>query len=134
MAKINITCPTCQRDITMNAGLNRIRDYLNWYTSFYCPYCGHAEEADYGDDPPADILQAVLADEGEWALIIQDTGPLALKILRHALGLSLAEIAEIKNKLPEPIVTGPRGKMEWLQYLLAQEKIQATVIKTTGSA
>lgn len=51
-----------------------------------------------------------------------------IKILRQALGLSLAEAGKVLKRFPEPIISGIKIEMEWLKELLASDGVQAAVV------
>ncbi|HCF28764.1 MAG TPA: hypothetical protein DEV81_16530, partial [Cyanobacteria bacterium UBA11049] len=53
----------------------------------------------------------------------------AIKILRQALGLSIAEAGRLLKHFPDYLISGTKTEMEWLQQLLATEKIEALVVR-----
>lgn len=84
-----------------------------WQESFHCPSCGEAYEADGGplalDDPHR---QFILQEEGEWALhAVSIPTVKLLKALRASLSLSLAELQQLRKRLPGEIRRGTKNEM-----------------------
>ncbi len=134
ITSVSRKCQSCERQITASVGQETIDGRILWYESYSCPYCGYRLEVDGKDDTPDDIREAILAEEGEWALDVLETGPqaiLALKVLRDALGLSLNEAKEVKDKMPGIVAVGTQAEMERLRYLLSFRKLQSSVAKVS---
>lgn len=134
MTSIHTPCEQCERDAVVYVGQSINDGGLVWYASYCCPHCGFQLEEDGFDSPPDEIRRAILADEGEWTLIVHETGSraiLALKVLRKALNLSLDDIAKLRKLIPGSASNGTRVEMERLLILLSSEQLQASVSKIT---
>jgi hypothetical protein len=134
MTSIHTPCSHCGRDLVVNVGQSIFDERLVWYASYCCSHCGLQVEEDGLDSPPDEIRRAILADKGEWTLIVHETGDrgiLVLKILRIALNLSLDDVAKLRQLIPGCVSNGTRVEMEWLQILLSSEQLEASVSKIT---
>src|SRR5581483_8993450 len=92
-----------------------------WYASYCCPSCGAQVEEDGRGTPPVEVRQALLHQEGKWGLHLDEPGgqgTLALKFLRQVLGLTVAEVGELRARLPGAVATGTRAEMERLAAVL----------------
>jgi hypothetical protein len=130
MAKLRGICPECGAAITVCVGQSIVQGRLVWSQGHCCATCGHAVEADGYGEPPADVVQALIAEEGRWELLIGSIAPSVshvLAALRKALSLNLSQAAELKNRLPGPVTDGTKVHMAWLAHLLKLEGIDATV-------
>lgn len=135
MTSIHTACEHCGRDAVVNASQSIFNERLVWHTSYSCPHCGFQLEEDGFDSPPDEIRRAILADEGEWTLIVHETSSrviLALKVLRKALNLSLDDVAKLRNLIPGSVSNGTRAEMERRRILLSSEQLQASVSKITS--
>lgn len=134
MTSIHTPCEHCGRDLVVNVGQSIFDERLVWYASYCCSHCGLQVEEDGWDSPPDEIRRAILADKGEWTLMVHETGKrgiLVLKILRKALNLSLDDVAKLRKFIPGCVSNGTRVEMEWLQILLSSEQLEASVSKIT---
>lgn len=97
MATFPSDCPDCGQPITVAVGQYACGGELVWWESYHCAKCGSAVEADGHGHPPAGLIELFLNQEGRYELWIETTGPdtlRAVKVLRAAAGLSLAEAAD----------------------------------------
>ena len=100
-----------------------------WYESFHCPACDSTYEADGGTPMPEEYRQAVIAQEGEWALEATAVPSVALlKALREVLPLSLAETLELKHRMPGEVRRGTRYEMEKLLLSLGPSAGPGTLL------
>lgn len=131
MAVITITCQNCNSQINAQIGQNIANNKLVWHLSSLGSNCGTQLELDgFNDSLPKEMRQAILAQEGEYKLIVNeiDTNKtLALKILRHALGWSLSDVKKYQNFIPGTVITGTRAEMEWLKVLLSAQGLVTVV-------
>src|SRR5258706_2780851 len=74
MAKLKTTCYRCGNAIFMN--VNQTLAYGNqlvWNGSYICPYCNEQIEEDGYGDLPEDARNAILEEQGTWALDVSET-------------------------------------------------------------
>ena len=132
MIQIDCQCSECTRKIKANIGQTSIDLQLRWYFSYCCPYCDCVIEMDDIGFPPQDIRRAILAQEGEWELVIDKTSlsdkVKALKILRNALNLSIQKASKLKKNFPY-LASGTKAEMNWLKKFLGNEKIESVANK-----
>ena len=92
---------------------------MGWYESFHCESCGQSYEADGRSTAPEEFRQAIIAEEGEWALEAAAPPPLALlNALREEFSLTLGQAQELKNRMPGELRRGTRYEVEKLLQLL----------------
>ena len=121
-------CWECERAIQISVGQYISNQELVWYRSQNCPYCGNQLEEDGAGIPPEEIRQAILAIEGQYNLIVQETGSravVAIKLLRAALDLSLNEAMKLKSMMPGKTISGTKVEMERLLSFLISEELNA---------
>lgn len=124
--EISQPCPACGHVNSMRIGQTVLRDKLRWYRSINCPTCGKSEEDGEGF-PPEAIRRYLLAADGSCALQIEPQfRSAAAKVLRSALGLSLAEVSSRLSSLPD-FFRGTRTEVEWLQIRAESEGAPATI-------
>ena len=106
-----------------------------WYESFHCPSCGQAYEADGFTPAPEEFRQAIIAQEGEWALeATASPSTTLLKALREQFSLSLGQAQELKKRMPGELRRGTRYEMEKLLQGLQQLAEPGTLLvrRTAG--
>src|SRR5437868_6619833 len=94
MAFLRERCPTCGVETDVAVGQAIDGGDLVWHKGYTCPSCGDAREEDGRGQAPGDIRRAILQQDGEWTLVIEEAGTratTALKLLRQALDLSLGQ-------------------------------------------
>lgn len=130
MAKISKIC-SCGATSLAETGQSFISGRLRWYLSFRCPCCGKANEVDGVDDTPIEIRDAILQQEGEWGLVIEDSNKASsvMAILRRELNLSLNEIARLRKSIPGIVLTGTKIEMERLKEILSFNNIPTSILK-----
>lgn len=102
---------------------------MTWSGSFACAKCGAAYEEDGWDELPFGWREAILVEEGEWELRVGSAQVLAvLKVLRGALGLTLAETAQLKARFPGALCVGTQAEMEHLRLRLLAAEETAEVV------
>ena len=130
MAQLARRCEKCSGESSASVGDLMFDGRLVWYESFWCPSCGTHLEIDGHDAAPEEIRKAILAQEGEWSLLVEETGKrrlLALKVVRTVLGLSLDEIGTLRTKIPGPLLKGTQAEMEYVRFHLLSADLQATI-------
>jgi hypothetical protein len=131
MIQINCQCDRCERVVRANIG--QAFDFqLRWSLSYECPYCHSTVEMDDVGFPPQEIRKSIIAQEGEWKLII-DKASLndkikTLKVLRKAFSYSIQETSKLVKNFPY-ITSGTKTEMNWLKRLLSNENIKSLVKK-----
>ncbi|WP_252243961.1 MULTISPECIES: hypothetical protein [unclassified Clostridium] len=130
MTKILKIC-SCGTTSLAEVGQSFINGKLRWYLSFRCPCCGKANEIDGMDDIPIEIRDAILQQEGEWGLVIEDSSKVSsvLKVLRRELNLSFNEIVRLKKSIPGIVLTGTKIEMERLREALSFNNINSSILK-----
>src|SRR5690349_6492099 len=139
MSKIKTKCPHCSGPIILTFGQGLHFGRLNWWREFECSRCGSQEHLDDSGLPPPELRQVLLAEWGEWEVVLPDLGDMgtrvthALTVLRQALGLSLADIAILRQHIPGAIRRGTPPELEWLQRQLETVGIPSSLQHVTGS-
>ena len=132
MVKIKDYCYKCDRQINIHIYQTIINRNLRWSTSYICPFCNSAIESDDIGFPAEDIIKLILAEEGEYQLLIKQpelNKVKAVKVLRDKFKISIAEASKIFNTFPQPIFHGTKIEMIYLRKLLQFEGIEAEIIK-----
>jgi hypothetical protein len=134
MAILKEICRSCGAELEAAVGQAVVRHRLYWHRSFSCQHCGAQIEEDGYGIPPHDVRFAILRDEGEWTLVLDDLAErttLALKLIRQALGLSLVETAAVRKHIPGAVLDGTQAEMQWLAMILSNAGIRSFVQKVT---
>ncbi len=127
VATVSHTCGSCGRESVAGVGQSTLGG-LRWWLAFRCSACGSMLEADGGEDAPEDIRQAIIAEQGLWALFVEAEGSGKVRVvaaLREVLELTMAEAAALKGRLPGRVATGTRAEMEHRRQLLAGRGVTA---------
>ena len=130
MAIVRERCRSCSSEIDVSVGQAVYDGGLVWHKGYSCPYCGSKMEEDEQGPTPNDVRCAILQQDGEWALVMEEAGSrttTALKLLRQALNLTLGEIGALRKRLPGAVLTGTRAEMERLLVILSSEGFDASV-------
>lgn len=125
-------CPGCGRPGRAAVGQMNLGHYVHFWHSFQCSACGSMLEGDAGETPE-DARQAMLAAYGTFALYVEAEGAArltAIKTLRARLGLSMAETAALKARLPGPVADGTFVEMDYLRTALSEVGVVARVERT----
>jgi hypothetical protein len=123
-------CGTCGAPVEVHVGQTLADAQLRWHRSYACGACGARVEEDDVGPAPEEVRRAVLACGGVWRLLLDATGARAaraLKVLRAALGLSVADAAALRRCIPGAVATGTRAEMEQLRRELEADGVPATV-------
>lgn len=130
MATYSDACPTCGAPVVVSVAQRVFQSQLVWSQSCRCDECGDTIEADGHGEPPKVILDALLAQDGEWELWLETTGSStvqALRALREGLGLTIADVGKWKSRIPGAVTSGTRAQMEWLVTLLQRDGLHGTI-------
>ena len=129
MTTLAFTCPDCGEAGEKRIGQDPSPRRVEWFGSFACARCGAVYEEDGWGELPSGWREALIAQEGEWELRVQPvrTG-IVLKVLRAALGLTLVELGQLKERLPGAPCVGTRAEMEHLRLRLAEAGETAKVV------
>ncbi|MBV6621402.1 MAG: hypothetical protein KI793_00345 [Rivularia sp. (in: Bacteria)] len=125
-------CSNCNNIINISIQQTVINRCLRWSISSQCPFCNSMIESDDIGFPPDDIRRIILAEEGEYQLLIKQSElnkVKAVKVLRDALEISITKASTILKLFPKPIVDGTKIEMFYLQKLLECEGIRAEVCR-----
>lgn len=133
MATLAYTCRRCGRAGEVFVGQSASGGRLRYCESFHCEHCGAAFEADGGEDAPAEVRAALLAEEGTWAVVV-DRAPRVAVALRAVLGLGVAEAVALAGRLPGQVATGTRAEMLHLRDRLAELGVAGRVELVTPGA
>jgi hypothetical protein len=78
-------------------------------------------EADDHGDLPEDLRASLLAHDGSWAVVVESAPDVTfLKALRECLNLSLAELSDLRARLPGVLAEGTRCEMQVLANQLGR--------------
>jgi hypothetical protein len=123
--ELTLPCPTCGSEGAMRIGQSALRGRLRWYRSIDCSACGRSEED--GEGFPPEPIRKTLLESGESVLQIDPQFKAgAARLLKSALGLSLAEVSTRLASLPE-VFRGTRTEVEWLQSKAKSDATPATI-------
>lgn len=129
MAQVAHRCSVCQREgHALVASRTFSESGPKWSMSFSCSFCGNQTEADGGQGIPDDIRQALLADEGIWALHVNATGSQktrAVKVIRSVRAVPVPGAARLLATIPGIPVVGTRTEVEYVKHLLELEGISS---------
>ena len=128
MPEVQIICGDCKANVNANVGQSFPDGRLRWYQSMKCEACCAATELDDIGIPPELIRSAILAESGHWKLIAENSSDkaAAIRVVREALELSLAQSKELISKFPQ-LYSGTEVECKWLQSLNQQKGIAASV-------
>ena len=130
--QVQYQCDECKKIVPASIGQTIINSQLKWYLSYECRECVSTIELDDLGFPPNQIRQIILAEEGEWNLIVNKTEienkAKLLKVIRQALNLSLQEVSNLFKNFPV-LTSGTKTEMQWLEQILSQEGINSSVEK-----
>lgn len=130
MAVLPWTCQDCGGAVDRHLSQAVSDGKLWWHAEYGCPQCGTRLVACDTGIPPEGVRKAILGDQGVWQLTVSESGSgrlVALKALRAALSLSLAEVAELRARLPRVVLLGTYAEMLWLHTLLSPLGLQSAV-------
>ena len=130
MALLPETCPDCGQAVDYYVGEHNNCGSLVWHSSLTCLHCGCGLEADDHGKPPEEVRNAILAQDGEWALNVEIADAEKVKlayVLRSHLNLEIKEALQILKNHPGTILTGTKTEMECLQTLLERSGFNASV-------
>lgn len=127
MFEIEKPCPQCGNQSTFAFSERIIGAELSWFASHWCSVCDFALEIDSQGKLPDELRQIVLKETGLWELTILNINSLGLKILHQLLGISLQELAKLKNNLPYIITTGTKTELTYLQTQIQKRSKTLTV-------
>lgn len=77
--------------------------------------------------PPPEIRQAILDQEGVWSLSISENENTAkvMMALRSALGLSISELSQFRERIPGTLISGTAVEMKIIQLFLYDVGVNA---------
>jgi DNA-directed RNA polymerase subunit RPC12/RpoP len=134
-SKIEYNCTSCGKSIYAEVGQTVISDHLKWYISYQCQDCGAVVEVDDVGLPPETIRALLIQNGGRWKLRLEDKNSnrvTTAKVLRKALGLSIADTASRMKQIPGTLYAGTQAEVEWLAQVLASEGVVDTRIEYIG--
>ncbi|KAA0133003.1 hypothetical protein FYZ48_24475 [Gimesia chilikensis] len=125
MAQYTQICSDCGSTEVVIYGQRLIAGELCWSGRATCESCGSIAEFDGRGELPEDLRPAILAEEGEWQLVLDDRKDTvrALRVIRERLQVPLQESKALLNDL-----RGTKTKLAWIQDGLRQENISSTLI------
>lgn len=133
MASTTETCPDCGDIVDINFGSRCVDGRLAWSASHRCRDCSHALEMDDWDTTPEPYRDLELAQDGEWSVQLPPSGyavAAALQTIRKHGRLSIAQISEVKKRIPLPVLAGTQAEMAVIAFHLSESGIDADVVKT----
>jgi hypothetical protein len=132
MAIVRERCRSCGSEVNVTVGQAIYDHELLWHKAYTCSVCGSSAEEDGRGRAPDEVRWAILQRDGEWALELLETDAVAtkaLKLLRQILNLSIAEVGELRRRLPGVLVTGTRIEVGRLMAMLSAERLKTSVVK-----
>ncbi|QDV18949.1 hypothetical protein Pan153_36100 [Gimesia panareensis] len=125
MAQYTQICSDCGATVVVNYYQHLTGGELLWSGQSTCESCGANIEFDDRGDLPEELKPAILAEEGEWQLVLDDRNDIvpALRVIRERLQVPLQESKAILNDL-----RGTKTTLAWIQDGLRQENISSTLI------
>ena len=137
MSKITYNCTSCGKPLDAEVGQTAVRGHLKWYISYHCQNCDAVGEADDMGIPPEEIRDLLIQKQGRWELRVDGRAAnrvIIAKVLRRALGLSLAEVTHLMKSIPSLLYCGTQVEAEWLAGILASEGIVARAVGSVPSS
>jgi hypothetical protein len=135
-ATIPIDCTRCGKRIDASVGESVSGTSYSWWQAYACPNCGAMLEGSGQLPLPDHIRQVLLKERGEWALHVAPVGiqtVATMRVLRSALGLSVAEVSKLRALWPGEIATGTWGEMERLRRLLVAEGLDCSDVRAASA-
>ena len=138
MPSVDGICGGCGESVKVHFGQSARHwmSGLGWWESYRCEKCGDAVEADGGDDMPDDYRRIILEEEGAWEIRLSQRPELetdTLHRIKKALGLTLAEVAALKN-CRGALAKGTKAEMEHKVALLSSEGVDACIWRSCAKA
>lgn len=116
MADLLLPCPDCNKPACVKLGQVGRRESLAWFRSWNCKNCGFKLEEN-GDETPDEIREVLIKEDGIWTLAISESskGAPAFKILKDVIGLSMHDIAKLRNDSSGCVFKGTKVEVEFYQ-------------------
>ncbi|WP_417386178.1 hypothetical protein [Gimesia sp.] len=129
MAQYTSICSNCGGTEIGNYYQHLIKGDLLWSGHANCKSCGSNIEFDGVGDLPDELKPAILAEEGEWQLVLDDQNDIvpALHVLRQRKQVSLKDARAVLNDLKDTKTT-----LTWIQDGLRQVKINSTLVRCSS--
>lgn len=108
---------------------------LGWWSSYRCPECGNAAEADGGADMPDALRQMIIEEEGLWIAELAPGTTLdahILRAIRGVLSLTMEQVSALKRAGTTTLTSGTRAEMEQIKSDLAKRGVKALARRQVG--
>ena len=126
MAQYTQICSSCCATEIVNYRQHLIKGELYWSGYANCKSCGSTIEFDGQGDLPEELKPAILVEEGEWQLVLDDQNDVvpALRVLRQ---YKQVPIQDAKTMLKD--MRGTKTTLAWIQDGLRQVNISSTLVR-----
>ena len=123
MPKVLYKCSSCSNSVLAEVS-QAIRPMgIGWSLSYSCKECGSSMEFDDYGQPPSEILDLIIREEGLWFLTFDIKDRIkVIKVLRSIYSLS---ISDAKKKIKD--LSGSKTTMEWIQEELESDGIPSSI-------
>lgn len=130
MASVVTSCFDCGHEGVLHVGQRATVEEVTCFGAFECERCGAAIHEDGRALPPR-WREAILAQEGEWHLVIPDASgaTTVLRVLKARLGLTMQEVRHLKGRLGGPVLSGTEAEMQHLRMGLDAAGEEALVVR-----
>jgi len=117
------TCPSCAAPIEWEVSQTVFNGRLAWSASYYCAACGDGVMVDGWDEPPDDVREALIAEDGLRRVRLdrdrQQPSRVALMSVFRRRGASLSRASELVAEVASAGLTGTFAEIELLSAQLA---------------
>jgi hypothetical protein len=137
MPSVKRKCEHCGAELEVHFGqaANHWTSGLGWWSSYRCPECGNAEEADGGADMPDALRRMIIEEEGLWIAELAHGTPHdahILKAVRGVLSLTMEQVGAFKRAGTTTLASGTRAEMEQVRSDLAKRGVAALARRHVG--
>lgn len=137
MAVLERPCPRCGGVWEVGIGQYVDGDRLVWSAGYHCKRCGQMMEEDGWGELPAEYREAVLRQDGEWALEVASAEPRikveVVRVLRESLGLTVADSKPYFGRMPGQVMSGTQAEMMYLKKRLRARGVDVEVRRLPGA-
>ncbi|MFI9046143.1 hypothetical protein [Streptomyces sp. NPDC053427] len=129
--KYSARCQDCSAELECWGVQSLVNGSLRWDTESRCPACGFAVAA-CGGDLPAELRDRLLSERGPALLQVDPSARNAviMRVLRAELGLDLAGVRSVLNKVVTGAYSGTMPEMEFLARKLRASGIDAVAVQS----
>lgn len=124
----------CGANVNANVGDSLHNGKLKWYLSYNCVLCGNAVECDGIDSLPQDIKDAIIAQDGKYALILHNIKELskAVYILKKQFAHDFERPNHLQTDSIIELTDGTKNEIYFIYGILTKMGIKNIEIKKSA--